>query len=293
MIFDCHVHLPSPGLGVTLEWQPFTPDVPAAIRYLERCGIDRIVANTARGLLAKTSQEMIAGNDEIAQLAKCYPGFIEPACQLNTNFPGEAVAELRRCHDELGMVWIGELCGYFDEYSYNTPAFSEVMRLAGSLGMILQIHNDDDADMDRLCAEFPQTTIVLSHLGDDPDQVRRRIALSGRYPNLYLDICGNGFERMGVLELAVETAGAERVLFGSDFTINDPAGVLARIEKSNFDQAARAKILGKNLVDLLDRHRSFAACVGKGQPIDIPLTAEHTTHTQRDVRPPAENIGAS
>jgi hypothetical protein len=252
MICDCHVHLPSPGLGLTLEWQPFTPDVPAAIAYLERCSIDRIVANTARGLLAKTSHEVAAGNDEIAQLAKKYPGLIEPACQLNTNFPEQALKELRRCRDELGMVWVGELCGYFGEYSYNTSAFSDVMRLAGELGMIVQIHNDDDADMERLCSNFPGTKIVLSHLGDDPGQVERRIALTGRYPNLYLDICGNGFERMGVLELAVRTAGAERVLFGSDFTINDPAGVIARIEKSNFDETTREKILGGNLVRLLD-----------------------------------------
>jgi hypothetical protein len=41
-IFDCHVHLPSPGLKMTWEWQPFTPDLPAAVRYLRRCGVDRV-----------------------------------------------------------------------------------------------------------------------------------------------------------------------------------------------------------------------------------------------------------
>ena len=257
MIFDCHVHLPSPSLGVTLEWSPFTRDIDSAIAYLKRCGIDRIIASTALGLLAKNADEIIAANDEIAQLAKKYPDFIEPACQINTSYPG-MLDEIRRCHAELGMVWIGELCGYFSGYEYNTSAFADALNLAADLNMVVQIHNDDDADMERLCAEFPETTFVLSHLGDESESVKRRIAMTARYPNLSLDICGNGFERMGILELAVQTASAERVLFGSDFTINDPAGVIARIEKSNFDVDTRAKILGVSVQKLLSDHRIFS-----------------------------------
>ncbi len=257
MIFDCHVHLPSPSLGVTLEWSPFTQDIPSAIAYLKRCGIGRIIASTALGLLAKNADEITAANTEIAQLAKRYPDFIEPACQINTSYLG-MLDEIKRCRAELGMVWLGELCGYFAGYEYNTSAFADVLNLAADLKMVVQIHNDDAADMERLCAEFRETTFVLSHLGDKPDSVKRRIAMTARYPNLSLDICGNGFERMGILELAVQTAGTERVLFGSDFTINDPAGVIARIEKSDFDDDTRTKILGASVQKLLRDHRTFS-----------------------------------
>lgn len=257
MIFDCHVHLPSPSLGVTLEWSPFTQDIPSAIAYLKRCGIDRIIASTALGLLAKNADEITAANTEIAQLAKRYPDFIEPACQINTSYLG-MLDEIKRCRAELGMVWLGELCGYFAGYEYNTSAFADVLNLAADLKMVVQIHNDDAADMERLCAEFRETTFVLSHLGDKPDSVKRRIAMTARYPNLSLDICGNGFERMGILELTVQTAGTERVLFGSDFTINDPAGVIARIEKSDFDDDTRTKILGASVQKLLRDHRTFS-----------------------------------
>ena len=95
---------------------------------------------------------------------------------------------------------------------------------------------------------------VLEHLGESPADVRARIGLAAVHPNLYLDMSGNGFERMGVLELAVETAGPERVLFGSDFTINDPAGVIARIQKSRLDEATRRKVLGDNVRRLLTEH---------------------------------------
>ena len=250
-VFDCHVHLPSPGLGQTWEWEPFTPDVEAALGYLHACGVERILANTMRGEVAETPEEMEAANDEIAEIARLYPDTVVPACLVNTNLPEQALHELRRCHDELGMVWIGELCGYAGGYTYDTPAFAAFIEAAADLNMVVHMHNDDYRDMGRLCARFPQTTFVLAHLGESPEDVRARIGLTAVYPNLYLDICGNGFERMGVVELAVRVAGAERVLFGSDFTINDPAGVIARITRSRLDQATQDAILGGNLRRLL------------------------------------------
>jgi predicted TIM-barrel fold metal-dependent hydrolase len=254
MIFDCHVHLPSPGMDLTWEWDQFTPDVEYAIDYLRRCGVDKIVANSVRGELAISAEEMRSANDEIMAIAADYPEFILPACLINTNFHQEALDELRRCHDEMGIVWIGELCGYASGYTYDTPAFAEAMELANELDMVVHIHNDYIDDMDRLCREFPSLDFVLAHLGDSPEEVRERIDLTTRHKNLYLDISGHGYQRMGILEQAVRVAGSNRVLFGSDFTINDPAGVIARLDKSNFDTDTRGKILGGNLKRLLIEH---------------------------------------
>ncbi len=251
MIFDCHVHLPSPGLAYTWEWQPHTPDVSTAVEYLRHCKVDRILANSVRGEIATTAEEMVAANTEIAQIAAEYPGFIVPACLVNPNFHHETLEELNRCHEELGMIWVGELCGYAGNYTYDTPAFADMVHHATQLGMIVNFHEDDYREVDRICAAFPDATLVLSHLADTEEDTVNRIGLAARYPNLYLDICGNGYERMGVLEHAVRMAGADRILFGSDFTINDPASVIARVERSRFDEATRQKILGGNLLRLL------------------------------------------
>ena len=222
--------------------------------YLRRCGVSGIVASSTRALLAQTPGEVAAGNDEAAQAARAYPGFIIPACQVNTNFPKDALAELRRCRETLGMVWLGELCGYIGGYAYNTQAFGDLLRLATDLDMVVQIHNDSASDMARLCGDFAETTFVLAHLGDSPEEVEARIALAGRFPNLYLDICGHGYQRMGVLELAVRQAGSGRVLFGSDYTINDPAGVIARIQAADLDRTTKAGLLGENVSRLLHEH---------------------------------------
>ncbi len=254
MIQDCHVHFPSPGLNRVEEWEPCTRDSDAAVAYLRRCGVTRIVASSIRALLAQTPAEVTAGNNEIAEAAHTYPDFIIPACLVNTNYPDEAIAELKRCHATLGMVWLGELCGYVSGFSYTTTAFGDVVQLATELNMVVQIHNDSASDMARLCTEFPHTTFMLPHIGDSEEDVEERIGLSTRFPNLYLDICGHGYQRMGVLELAVRQAGNDRVLFGSDYTINDPAGVIARIQMADFDAETKEKLLGGNLTRLLDMH---------------------------------------
>jgi hypothetical protein len=253
-ILDCHVHLPSPGLKQTWEWAPYTPDTEAALAYLHKCGVEEIVANSMRAQLAQIPEEVVAGNDEMAQAAQHNPGCVIPACLVNTKFPQESLAELRRCHNTLGMVWLGELCGYVGGFSYDTQAFAAAIRLPTEMDMVVQIHDDSASDMARLCADFPQTTFVLAHLGDSPEEVAERIGLAEQFSNLYLDISGHGYQRMGILELAVRKAGCDRVLFGSDYTINDPAGVIARIQAANFDAETKAKLLGGNLTRLLAEH---------------------------------------
>jgi predicted TIM-barrel fold metal-dependent hydrolase len=56
-----------------------------------------------------------------------------------------------------------------------------------------------------------------------------------------------------MLEYAVEKIGPDRVLFGSDFSINDPSTVLARIHNSFLDPEQKAKVLAANLESLLAR----------------------------------------
>jgi len=250
-VVDCHVHLPSPGLEKVWEWQPFTPDLAAAVKYLRRCGVDRAVANSMRGELATTPEEMRAGNDEAAAAAQEYPDVIVPACLVNADLE-EAAAEIRRCHDELGMVWVGELCGYASGYTYDTAGFARAVETAAELNMVVQIHSEGWEEMDRLCSEFAQVTWVLPHPGDSAREVAARCELGAKHSNLYLDLCGHGVQRMGVLDLAVRCAGPDRVLFGSDYTINDPAAIMATIQASYLDEEVKAKILGGNAMRLLE-----------------------------------------
>jgi predicted TIM-barrel fold metal-dependent hydrolase len=56
---------------------------------------------------------------------------------------------------------------------------------------------------------------------------------------------------MGMLEYAVQRIGPERVLFGSDFSINDPGSVIARVENSFLTEEQKEQVLSRNLEALL------------------------------------------
>jgi len=71
------------------------------------------------------------------------------------------------------------------------------------------------------------------------------------HPNTYLDTSGYGHDRVGMLEYAVKTIGPDRVLFGSDFSINCPATVIARIQNAFITEEQKRKILCENLQGLL------------------------------------------
>ena len=53
--------------------------------------------------------------------------------------------------------------------------------------------------------------------------------------------------------LAVAALGADRVLFGTDLPILDPAAQLAKVTGARLDAAARQRILGENIAALLER----------------------------------------
>ena len=122
------------------------------------------------------------------------------------------------------------------------------------LGMILDVHTELE-EMEYIIEKFPEATLVFPHFGDsrEYDHIWKRIDLVARHKNCYLDTSGYGHDRMGMLEYAVEKIGPDRVLFGSDFSINDPSTVIARIKNSFLTEEQKRKVFSENLQALLAR----------------------------------------
>ncbi len=107
-----------------------------------------------------------------------------------------------------------------------------------------------------MAQKFPQATIAFAHFGDDHEyeDIFKRIDMVAQNPNFYLDTSGYGHDRVGVLEYAVmTTVWLNRILFGSDFSINDPGTVIARIRNSFLTMEQKQKILSGNLLGLLKK----------------------------------------
>jgi predicted TIM-barrel fold metal-dependent hydrolase len=249
-VFDAHLHCPSDG-GDVWQWHPVTRTFQEFTAYLERTGVQRGIINSVRSQLAKDAAGFIEGNREVIRHVETSKGRFQAACVVNPLFIDEALREMEDCRKKYGMVWVGELCNYTVPYQYTIKEFELLVEQAVKLNMVLDVHTNLD-EMEFIIQKFPRATIVFPHMGQHQD-IFRRIDQVAKHPNCYLDIAGSGHERMGMLEYAVDAIGADRVLFGSDFSINDPSTVIGRVENSFLTEDQKQAVFSRNLEALLRR----------------------------------------
>lgn len=251
-IFDCHLHCPAEA-GEKWQWHIVTKNFEEFASYLDKTGVQRGIINSQRSFGASPA-EFIAGNREVARYVDRYKGRFLGACVVNPLFIEESLKEIEYCHDQLGFVWIGELVNYMFPFDYTIKEFELLVNHATKLNMVLALHTEQ-GEMEYIAQKFPNATIAFAHFGDDHeyDDIFKRIDLVAQNPNYYLDTSGYGHDRVGVLEYAVAKIGPDRVLFGSDFSINDPSTVIARIKNSFLTTEQKQKIFSGNLENLLKK----------------------------------------
>ena len=251
-VFDCHLHCPAEA-GEKWQWHIVTKNFEEFAAYLDKSGVQRGIINSQRSFGASPA-EFIAGNREVARYVDKYKGRFTGACVVNPLFIEESLKEIEYCHDQLGFVWIGELVNYMIPFDYTVKEFELLVHHASKLNMVLALHTEK-GEMEYIAQKFPNATIAFAHFGDDHeyDDIFKRIDLVAQNPNYYLDTSGYGHDRVGVLEYSVEKIGPDRVLFGSDFSINDPSTVIARIKNSFLTTEQKQKIFSGNLENLLQK----------------------------------------
>ena len=254
-IFDCQLHCP-PESGEEWQWHKVTHTFEDFVLYLDKTGVSKGIINSQRSYGA-TPEEFIAGNREVADFAEKSGGRFTGACVVNPQHIEEALREIEYCHDQLGFVWVGELCNYMVPYEYSIKEFDMLVSHVMKLNMVLALHTEQ-GEMEYISQKFPDATIAFAHFGDDHEyeDIFKRIDMVAANPNYYLDTSGYGHDRVGVLEYVVKTIGPDRVLFGSDFSINDPATVIARIKNAFLTEEHKQKIFSGNLQELLKKVKS-------------------------------------
>jgi predicted TIM-barrel fold metal-dependent hydrolase len=245
-IIDCHTHMPSIG------WEKpanFFPSVQEAVNYLRSSGIEKAIFNTWRGVLSGTREDLEKGNAEALEMAALTKGFLYPGVAMNPDFPEESLKWLSKFH-ELGYRWAGELLTYKIDTlkstcKYTDPRFVKLIERCVELKFIVQIHIEPEiVDLAKM---FPGLTIVCSHIGED-DFLKRLV----KCDNIYLDISGmSGGLIVGRLEKTVEILGANRLLFGSDFTGYEPQAFIARVKKAIPDHQEQQNVFYNNVSGLL------------------------------------------
>lgn len=244
MIIDCHCHA-GPGDGLTGPWDTTAPLAPYLMRA-RAAGIDGTV------LFAVFHSDYAVANRAVARIVAEDPrrrmGFAFVHAERDRGRIDALVAEGVERHGFRGIKVhrhdariTGEVCEVARRY--RLPVLYDVM---GETAMV-----------ELLGAEFPDVDFVIPHLGSFMDDWRAQVALLDpleRHPNIHTD--SSGVRRYDLLRQAVQRAGPEKVLFGSDGPWLHPGVELHKIRMLGLAPSGARLVLGDNLLRLTARTRS-------------------------------------
>lgn len=205
-----------------------------------------------------------AANDYLLNSAIKSSGRIVPFCSIHPGWGEAALTEVERCATA-GARGIGELHPASQGIDLATDdGLAEVMALAQRLSLIVMVHSSEpvghgypgkgDTFPQKLLAfaeRFPDVIIVCAHWGGGLPFYELMPEVRAALANVYYDTATSPFlYGPRVFPAVTAAAGAEKVLFGSDYPLLRPRRIMDEA-KIGLAPAEVSAILGGNAMQLL------------------------------------------
>ncbi len=237
-IIDSHTHLG--------DWQFPMHRVSAQqmVATMQRQGIGRAIVSSVLAITHSPRQ----GNQQLAAQIADYPqlfGYVA----VCINQLEESAQELERHLANPRFVGVKvEIHPMYCLQKLSSHDGRTLMSMVAEYGRPALVHThtsplESPWNVVPAAKAHPNLPIIMAHMGGDAWW--DGIAAAREAPNLYLDPCGTcaDSDKIGI---AVRELGAERMLFGSDFTLFDPAYTLGMIEDAELATEQRELILYGN-----------------------------------------------
>ena len=166
---------------------------------------------------------------------------------------GRAASELARCVELAGMIGIGET--HAEGYSVETHPekiandLKPFMDVAARFKLPIQfptgwsqfpggLFYGDPVWTDEIAGRYPQVPVILTKMGRGLHHFDTALSIAMRNTNVYFDTVGTIGEHV---RIAVDTIGADRIMFGSDWSptwrwLSDPMDLYS-MRKKTLDDA--------------------------------------------------------
>lgn len=243
-VVDAHAHL-----GPYSRFFIPEPDWQSMVRLMDRCGVEAACIASHVALELDSAQ----GNAQTAAAVEASAGRLLGLLALNPHQDPEA--QLDQWLDDRRFIGM-KLHPDLNEYPITGPRYDAVWDAARDRGMPVLVHTwtgstFDDPSMFREIAEkHPDVAIMLAHAGATPNGYEVAAQLTRTYPNLYLEICGT-FMTSSWLRRLVDVAGADRVIYGSDFPFIDLRYSIGRVLHAGLDDEQLRLVLAETWASLV------------------------------------------
>lgn len=251
-IIDSHIH-PAVDSESDANWFTSSGTLQDQVDDLKRAGISQACGAPIKKVNADSFDQIRYLNDKALEFRDKFPDFYFPAIQTSPLFPEESCREIERCCGGEGVRWIGELVGYFMSYAneYTSENALTIMSKASEYNAVVNFHCGDLEIISNLCEAVPDLKLVLAHPTGAKESIPDRVAVVAKYPNLHLDISGSGIDRYGMVRKAIDMAGIDKIIFGSDYPVNNPAVYVGGMLYERLTEEERKAIFSENFLRLI------------------------------------------
>ncbi len=237
-------------------------DADSLLREMDEAGVDHAVIMgfgwTDRAVAASANDYLIAS-------ATAHPDRISAFASVNPGWGDPAVNEARRCIDA-GAVGIGELHADTQEFDICDLAVMEpMMELLRQRSLPVTVHASEPLGhiypgkgkttpdkLLRFVSNFPENRIVLAHLGGGLPFYAAMPEVRRASENVWYDTAALPYlYSASAIEASVATAGADKLLFGSDYPLLAQQRVLEYVRSARLDAPEIDAIAGANAAALL------------------------------------------
>ncbi len=232
------------------------------VQAMDEGGVDKSVVF---GFPWADIEKSRAHNDYVIESVNRFPDRLIGFCCLDPLSSG-ADLEVERCFNA-GLAGVGELAFYtggIDTAAIN--GLSSIMKICREKNVPIMIHTNEPVGHEYpgktpvtpgqildLAKTYPENKIILAHWGGGiffyhlmKKEVKDILA------NLWFDTAASPYlYDARIYSIALEIIGSEKILFGSDYPLLQPARYYRDIDESGVDKAAKGAILGGSAEKLL------------------------------------------
>ena len=200
-------------------------------------------------------RNVMISNDEVYSFVQEYPERLIGIGSVDISNPMQAVAEIKRCVNDLGfkgirvLPWLWELPPT-DRLFY--PVYTSCCDLGipfctqiGHTGPLMSSEVGRPIYLDRVALDFPDLPIVAGHIGYP--WTEEAIAVATKHVNVYIDTSAYTTKRYPPeLVRYLRTNGKEKVMFGTIYPMITPTQALADLSTLELSSETEALFLGGN-----------------------------------------------
>ncbi|MBM3264236.1 MAG: amidohydrolase family protein [candidate division Zixibacteria bacterium] len=255
-VLDAHAHvLHEEGQNAGHNYIMYDGDAQGMIEVNGWTGIDRIAMMSWNGPVCT---DAVDGNDIVYRAIRRYPDRVIGVAVIDPTHmtPQEIEAEIKLRYLEQGFAGMKPYPHM--NLSYEDERFTDWWVFGDAHGLYALLHvapqTGGVAAVGRLAERFPAASWIIAHAGGSYAFAEEVAACVRAHPNVYAEITLTPVTNR-VIEYLVETAGADRVLFGSDAPMRDPRPQLGWVVWADLPVPIRERILGANFQRILDRNR--------------------------------------